>query len=130
VGGEQAGMPRNVHVRNSVSDEEMSRLYAQADCLLALSKEDFGLTPVEAHAHGTPVLALRQGGYLETIDEGVNGLFAQSTSPTSVAAGLTEALDTSWDADAIRHTTERFSEERFLASMEACVETVLAEGSR
>jgi len=58
-----------------VSDEELSKLYARAKAFLALATdEDFGITPVEAMAHGTPVIAYRGGGYTESVVDGKTGI--------------------------------------------------------
>jgi glycosyltransferase involved in cell wall biosynthesis len=111
------------HVRD-ISDRELSRLYTRAHCLLALASEDFGLTPVEAHAHGTPVLALRAGGYLETVEEGLNGVFVEAADPDAVADGLQQIRSASWDRTAIRASAERFSVAGFLGAMDECVREV------
>jgi len=59
----------------TVSDEELVKLYSQAKAFLALSKdEDFGITPVEAMACGTPVIAYNGGGYKETVVDGKTGV--------------------------------------------------------
>ncbi|MBI5620644.1 glycosyltransferase [Candidatus Gottesmanbacteria bacterium] len=52
----------------SVTDEELGILYAGAKALIFCAlDEDFGMVPVEAMAHGTPVIALAQGGVVETV---------------------------------------------------------------
>ena len=43
--------------------------------------EDFGITPVEAHAAGKPVIAFGDGGALETVDEGFDGVFFRVPTP-------------------------------------------------
>ena len=59
-----------------VSDENLSELYACAKAFLATAQdEDFGMTVVEAQLAGTPVIAYRGGGYLETVVEGKTGIF-------------------------------------------------------
>jgi glycosyltransferase involved in cell wall biosynthesis len=59
-----------------VSDAELAKLYAGAKAFLALAtNEDFGMTPVEAMAAGTPVIAYRGGGYTESVIEGKTGIF-------------------------------------------------------
>lgn len=58
-----------------VSDSELARLYAGAKAFLALAThEDFGITPVEAMAAGTPVIAYRGGGYTESVIDGKTGV--------------------------------------------------------
>ncbi len=87
--------------------------------MLAPSYEDFGLTPLEANTFGVPVVALRSGGYLDTIDEGSSGLFSDAASPDSFAKAIVEADHATWDADAIRTHAETFSEERFIERIRA-----------
>ncbi len=72
-----------------VSDEELVKLYSQAKAFLALSKdEDFGITPVEAMACGTPVIAFNGGGYKETVVNGKTGILFDDYS----AVGLWQAM--------------------------------------
>ena len=57
-----------------LSDEEMQRTMSRAACFLYTSHlEPFGLTPLEANACGTAVVAIGEGGVRETIIPGVNG---------------------------------------------------------
>ncbi len=61
VFSQQEGMkklPQNVRMLGRVSDEELIRLYHQADCFIFPSLyEGFGLPPIEAMQCGCPVLA-------------------------------------------------------------------------
>lgn len=62
-------------------DEKMVRLYQKAAAVLSLGRnEPFGLTPVETMACGTPVIALNQGGYAETVVDGVTGFLVEPTA--------------------------------------------------
>ncbi|MDO8498206.1 MAG: glycosyltransferase, partial [bacterium] len=64
------GAGKFVEFLGQVSDEDKIKLYTEAKALIvAAPEEDFGITVVEAMACGTPVIALREGGYLETIVE-------------------------------------------------------------
>lgn len=68
-------MPRNVEIRNEVSEEEIIDLYARCKGLICTAlDEDFGLTPLEAMASGKPVVAVNEGGFKETIVHGKTGL--------------------------------------------------------
>lgn len=117
----EAGRPPNVALLGTVDDAELSWLYANATALVAVSYEDLGLTPVEAALFGTPTLAIRYGGYLDTIVEGVNGLFMDDPSPRSIRAAV-EAFDGSaLDEAEIRRSTERFSRPTFEARLRELV---------
>ncbi|MCL2380177.1 MAG: glycosyltransferase [Treponema sp.] len=71
------------------SDEEARELYSSARALLFPGIEDFGIIPVEANAAGCPVIALRKGGALDTVKEGITGLFFDEQTPAS----LVQAMD-------------------------------------
>lgn len=59
-----------------VTDKEKVSLLSEAKALIVASEdEDFGMTVVESQAAGTPVIAMRAGGYLETVVEGKTGEF-------------------------------------------------------
>ena len=49
------------------SGEELRQAYASCKALVFPSLEDFGIAPLEANAAGRPVIALAQGGSLETV---------------------------------------------------------------
>jgi glycosyltransferase involved in cell wall biosynthesis len=50
----------------NISDGRLAWLYRLTNALVALSHEDFGLTPLEAASFGKPSVVLRWGGFLET----------------------------------------------------------------
>lgn len=49
------------------SDEVLRQAYATCKAVVFPSQEDFGIVPLEANAAGRPVIALAQGGSLETV---------------------------------------------------------------
>jgi len=71
-----------------VTDEEAAALYSQAKALLYPGIEDFGIVLVEANAAGCPVIAYRDGGALETVKEGVTGVFFDEQTPDSLVKAL------------------------------------------
>jgi glycosyltransferase involved in cell wall biosynthesis len=93
-------------------------LMRQARAFVFAAWEDFGITPVEAQACGTPVIAYQHGGALETVVEGVSGLFFPEASPHSLIAAVRalEALP-ALDPAAIRSNALRFSRARFQEEM-------------
>ena len=71
-------LPENVEIIGSVSEDELKRLYSDCKALVTTAMdEDFGMTPVEAMASGKPVVAVREGGYLETVVDGETGKFVR-----------------------------------------------------
>lgn len=108
-----AGDPR-IHLVGRVSDEQLRWLYESCDALVAASYEDYGLSPLEAASVGRPTVALRAGGYLDTVREGINGIFFDEPTSASLAAAIGELPDREWDRDKIRRHSDDFSEERFI----------------
>ena len=120
----RANAPENVTFLGRVSDEELPNLYARAKGLLFPGIEDFGIVPVEAQAAGTPVLALRGGGALETVREGETGLFFDAPTPQAIRDVLDAAEAKTWDRAALRANAERFAPEVFDASLSALLNTL------
>ena len=110
-----AGAPGNVRFVREVDDTKLRWLYANCAGLVAASREDFGLTPVEAAGFGKPVAALRWGGFLDTVLPDVTGVFFDSPEPRAIADAVARLATQRWDADAIRRHAATFSEERFVA---------------
>ena len=79
------------------------------------AEEDFGISPVEAQACGTPVIAFRKGGALETVIDGETGLFFDEQTAESLmeAVHRFESQPDVFDPLTIRTSAERFRAERF-----------------
>jgi glycosyltransferase involved in cell wall biosynthesis len=121
----QSALPPNAAIVSDVADDQLRWAYRNCLALVAPSIEDFGLTPLEAGAFGKPTLALRGGGYLDTVAEGVNGLFFDRPEADAIAAAVTAGRRTRWDADAIVRHGQRFGEDNFRASIRATVDGIL-----
>lgn len=104
----------NIEFLGWVSDSERMKLLAGAKALIVASEdEDFGITPVEAQAMGTPVIAVAAGGFLETVVKGKTGEFFDESTTASLM-GVLEKFDPGKYSEAdCRKNAERFSEERF-----------------
>ncbi|KQS09169.1 hypothetical protein ASG04_09855 [Curtobacterium sp. Leaf183] len=112
VGGRREDSSRNVFVINDVAEAELRWLYDRATALLSVSKEDFGLTPIEANSFGTPALLVKAGGFLDSLDEGTSGLFIEDTSIRGIVNSV-ETFPRHWDSAKIRAHAARFSFEEF-----------------
>jgi len=71
-------------LKGRVSDEEAAVLFSKARALLFPGIEDLGLVPIEANAAGCPVIAYRGGGAIDTVKEGITGLFFDKQTPESL----------------------------------------------
>lgn len=75
-------------LRIGVPDHELLDVLCRASVMIYAPRlEPFGLAPLEANACGVPVVAVREGGVRETIQDGVNGLLADP-NPAAIAAAL------------------------------------------
>jgi len=74
----------NIEFLGRIKDEELLDLYSGARALIFTGKEDFGLTPLEAQASGTPVIAFCEGGAAETVIDGETGVFFHEQTPDSL----------------------------------------------
>jgi glycosyltransferase involved in cell wall biosynthesis len=81
-------LPPNVQLLGHVPQTRFLELLQSAQALICAADEDLGLTPMEAQACGTPVIALRKGGYLETVVEGESGVFFNEPTSAAIAAAV------------------------------------------
>lgn len=105
---------KNVEFLGYVSDEKLAKLYAGAKAFLALAQdEDFGITPVEAMAAGTPVIAFRGGGYLESVVEGKTGIFFDEYNTRSLVEAIKKLDKIHIRANVCQQQAKKFSKDRF-----------------
>ena len=117
----KAAAPRNVTFLGSVAEASLRWLYANCAALVTASREDFGLTPLEADSFGRPTAALRYGGFLDTVIPGQTGVLFDDAWPDSIAASLAELLSGRWDSTLIREHAEQFSPEAFAVRLRETV---------
>ena len=77
------------------------------------SIEPFGIAPVESLAAGTPVIGLQQGGALDMIEPGVNGLFFAEQTVESLVAAMEAFSKQQFDRHKVMASAEKFSEDEF-----------------
>ncbi|CAI1664505.1 glycosyltransferase family 4 protein [Serratia fonticola] len=109
----------NVEILGYQSDSVMQKHMQNAKAFVFAAEEDFGITPVEAQACGTPVIAFGKGGVLETVrpygEKNATGVFFCEQTVSSLIEAVTffeEIGDTILPTDC-RNNALRFSEERF-----------------
>ncbi|HWC23444.1 MAG TPA: glycosyltransferase [Flexivirga sp.] len=122
--------PPNAVMLDGVPDAELRWLYANATALIGASHEDFGLTVIEAAAFGTPTLALRAGGYLESIVEGRTGYFFEESVAADIANAVLRHRDQPLSRLRVSDHAARFSEASFIEQIRAAVAELAASGCR
>ncbi len=105
--------PAGTRFLTEVTDAQLRWLYAHAAALVTAAHDDFGLTPLEAMGFGTPVVAVDEGGYRETVVHGVSGLHFARAHADDLAAALDEVERHSWDREALLARAADFSEASF-----------------
>lgn len=126
--------PANVQLLGHVPEPVVVHHMQRARAFIFAAVEDFGIAPVEALACGTPVIALAQGGALETIKGSESsgpdrtGVFFAQATPSLIADAVRrfEALDPAIDAQRCRARALEFSAPRFRRELRAHAEAGLA----
>jgi glycosyltransferase involved in cell wall biosynthesis len=123
----QARRLPNVTFRGHVPRAELIDALVHARSLILPGIEDFGITPLEAMAAGTPVVAFRAGGVLDSVVQNVTGIFFEEALVESLAGALDEVERRPWDREAIRAHAARFSrshfEQQFVSALQQLVGT-------
>lgn len=113
----------NIEFLGKVSDEERIKLLANAKALiLAASNEDFGITSIESQAAGTPVIALYEGGYQETIIENKTGVFFGELQIGSLQLAINKFETLKFKVEDLRKNAEKFSKEQFKKKLLGLIE--------
>lgn len=114
-----------------VDNDTLRDLYRRCRALIHPGREDFGIVPVEAQACGAPVIALADGGALDTVVDGVTGrLYGIASEAAHVAtlADLLRRFDGSvFDPVTLRAHAEHFAPEEFRARFATAVAAFLGE---
>jgi glycosyltransferase involved in cell wall biosynthesis len=110
-----------------VDDAELNALMGRARAAILPGEEDFGLLPLEAAAAGRPAIALRRGGALETIVDGVTGTFFDQPDPSSLAAVLRTFDENRFDSTVLRTHAQGFAPGAFSRRLREIVERVRAQ---
>lgn len=104
----------NIELLGRVSDDDIPIVYAKARGFFALARdEDFGITPVESMASGTPVIAFNGGGFRESVVDGKTGVLVNDTDVKSLEKAIRKVMSGSWNKGVLQKRAMFFSEKRF-----------------
>lgn len=119
------------HIRftGRVRDVELAKLYRSSQALVCAAREDLGITPLEAQACGTPVIALRNGGYLHTVDTQHGGKFFETCDADPIVAAVLghEVASNDLAPHLLRAHASMAFRERFRERMQAIAQEVMRD---
>jgi glycosyltransferase involved in cell wall biosynthesis len=112
----QNGAEANVVFLGHLPDEEVAELLGRARGFIVPGEEDFGIAPVEAQAAGTPVIAFRRGGVLETVIDAEaaggargTGVFFDLPTVEALADAVVRFEKLDFKPGVVRANAERFN---------------------
>jgi glycosyltransferase involved in cell wall biosynthesis len=119
----------NVEFLGAIDDAALAREYATARAVVYTPMNEYGLTPLEANASGTPVIAYGAGGTLETMrpaetDDGATdatAIFFDTQSAEALSQAVRRFERLSFDPRALRRHAERWSVEAFQVELRRMV---------
>ncbi|SDS06473.1 Glycosyltransferase involved in cell wall bisynthesis [Halopseudomonas litoralis] len=119
----------NISVTGFLPFVQMKRYMQDAKAFVFAAEEDFGITPVEAMACGTPVIAYGKGGALETVIDGKTGFFFPEQTSESLIQAIErfENVGHSISPDSCREQAEHFSVELFRERFSRTVDAAIHE---
>jgi glycosyltransferase involved in cell wall biosynthesis len=110
---------KTVSFLGHLSDAEVEHYAAGCRALIFPGEEDFGMAPLEIAAAGRPTIAYRAGGAVETIIDGVTGIFFDRPEPGDLAAAIARFEHIEWSPAMLRKHAEKFGIDVFQARMRA-----------
>ncbi|MDO7908396.1 glycosyltransferase family 4 protein [Paenibacillus sp. JX-17] len=126
----------NIQVLGYQSDEVLVSHMQRAKAFVFAAEEDFGITPVEAQACGTPVIAYGRGGSLETVrgldKSNPTGVFFDEQTADAIVEGV-RRFETEGEqilAANCRRNAIRFSPEAFKRTLQNHIDSKIHESSR
>jgi glycosyltransferase involved in cell wall biosynthesis len=92
-----------------IAPSELRWLYENAEALIAVSREDFGLTPVEASSYGCPTIAFRHLGYLDSVQEGITGVYVVPDDIQDFHLAISRHVKSTFSEQAMQEFASQFS---------------------
>jgi len=111
-----------IEFKTNVSDEDIFKYVSSAEAFIFPNEEDFGIVAVEAQAAGTPVIAYRAGGSLDTVVEGVTGEFFDKQTVKGLVEKLKGFNYKIYNPSAIKEQADKFSNQAFRSRVEEIIE--------
>lgn len=116
---------KNITFLGEVSEKEKAELYSQCLAFLNPGEEDFGITAVETMASGRPVVAYRGGGALETVQEGLSGVFFYHQTWESLANTIIHFQPEKFVGTEIKNYAQKFNKASFQNEIKNYIDKII-----
>ena len=93
--------------------EVLSDYLQNAKAFIQMGVEGFGIAAIEAQSCGTPVIAYKAGGIVETVVENKSGLFFAEQNIEALNLCLDKFENINWNYSEIHEHAQQFSEKKF-----------------
>jgi glycosyltransferase involved in cell wall biosynthesis len=115
-------LPPNVRLISDLPEEKLIEYYGHCRGFIATSmNEPFGMAAVEAMASGKPVIAVGEGGYLESVLDGLTGRLIQCSEDELVRAVRDIGRYAAHFRDACLAQSKKFDVSAFFNAMDALI---------
>jgi glycosyltransferase involved in cell wall biosynthesis len=106
----------NIEFLGELPREEVVSHIKKAKAFIFPGVEDFGITPLESMASGTPVIAYEAGGVLETVTEDT-GIFFKNPSSQSLVDAINRFAGKEFNEQELLERANVFSKNNFINNM-------------
>lgn len=113
-----------VTIAGFVPDEAIPQCMAEAEAFIFASYDDFGITPIEAMAAGTPIIAYKAGGALDYVVEGKTGLFFAEQTTDAVVAAIKQFMNKKLKNYDTKQAAIAFTPQIFKEKMQQFIDTL------
>lgn len=112
----------NIHFTGFLDSKEVHKYISSAKAFIHIGIEDFGIAPIEAQSCGTPVIAYKAGGIIETVLDQKTGVLFDHQTIDSLKNALIDFESKSWNHHEIHQQAQKFSKNRFETEIETYIE--------
>lgn len=110
----------NIEFMGKLERHELIDVLSKAQALIFPGIEDFGIVPLEALASGSPIIAYRAGGVLETLTN-ETAVFFDEPTPDSINKAILNFQDEKFEFSKLKQRAEQFRKEKFIESMKRII---------
>lgn len=103
----------NISFTGYLDSTQVNEIISKAKAFIHIGIEDFGIAPIEAQACGTPVIAYKAGGIVETVLDGKTGILFEKQQVSSLIDAVKKCDSFLFDYEEIRGHAMQFSKENF-----------------